>query len=133
MEVSALLPWWGCLILAVASWYLFGWLASRPMPPPDPKAAHTLIFSAATRAWSIAAQFGLPLIFGFAAILSGAARLKRGPSVGLPSPSMDRWVPRRAQPQPRLIHRTAASSGRISSRVRGLQEVPCRVRAVAAR
>ena len=30
-EVIALLPWWGCLMLAVASWVMFHFVATRPV------------------------------------------------------------------------------------------------------
>lgn len=77
IEATALLPWWACLTLAVAFWFLFGWLASRPLPVPDPKQMQTIMVGAVTRGWATAAQFGLPLICVMAAILSGATRWKK--------------------------------------------------------
>lgn len=88
IEAFALLPWWACLALAVVSYFFFGWLAGRPLPPPDPARLQNIMVPAVTCGWATVGQFALPIICIAAAILSGATRWrKRQEAASWPFPS----------------------------------------------
>jgi restriction system protein len=78
-EVIALLPWWGCLMLAVASWVMFHFVATRPVATPDASGRLGTDFFLGVwfRGISIALQYAAPMVCIFAAIMSYVQRKKR--------------------------------------------------------
>lgn len=76
IDLAALMPWWAGVLLAIVSYALFHMLASRPpgalMPGQVGVALPMLVFSAV--AWP--AQFIVPLLFLFGAMISFFKRRK---------------------------------------------------------
>ncbi len=72
LDLASLLPWWVCLILAVLSFFLLHWVAATPV---DPRKAATSLGQFASgslvRGLAIIGQYFLPILFGFAALISG--------------------------------------------------------------
>src|SRR4051812_26238844 len=78
MDVVALLPWWGGVALAFASYVSFHWLAVRPQPViTNPGQVADLLPHMFISGISGGAQFLVPMLCLFGAIGSYARRKKR--------------------------------------------------------
>ena len=78
IRAVAMLPWWACLVIAVASYYTFGWWAAKPLPTYTGAASTSgMINAAITRGWAAALQYIVPIVCSAAAVISGATRWQR--------------------------------------------------------
>lgn len=72
LDVFSLLPWWMCLILAVASYFLIDWFAGqRPDARAVGKDAVGFVSLSFLRGLAMGAKYLLPIAFVIAAIISG--------------------------------------------------------------
>ena len=76
VELTALLPWWGGVMLAGASYGALHLYVSRPMSPVSPGDS-TFLIQAMARALAITGQYLLPVLFLIAALTSVLRRRKR--------------------------------------------------------
>ena len=77
-DLAALLPWWLCLILALASYAVLHRYASAPVVlNPVPGQMGSMMSEIITRGLASGGQFVLPLIFAGAAVASFFGRRKR--------------------------------------------------------
>ena len=76
VELTALLPWWGGVMLAGASYGALHLYVSRPMSPVSPGDS-TFLIQAMARALAITGQYLLPVLFLIAALTSVFRRRKR--------------------------------------------------------
>jgi len=77
-DLAALLPWWLCLILALASYAVLHPYASAPVVlNPVPGQMGSMMSEIITRGLASGGQFVLPLIFAGAAVASFFGRRKR--------------------------------------------------------
>lgn len=78
VDVVALLPWWACLVMAVASFLFFRSLSAPPkVTAVNPSQVGELIAGAMISGVAMAGQYVAPLICLIAAALSFARRRKR--------------------------------------------------------
>jgi Topoisomerase DNA binding C4 zinc finger len=76
VELTALLPWWGGVMLAGASYGALHLYVSRPMSPVS-LGDSTFLIQAMTRALATTGQYLLPVLFLIAALTSVFRRRKR--------------------------------------------------------
>ena len=74
VELTALLPWWGGVILAVASYGALHLYVSRPLPASMSSGYMT---QGIGHAFAFSGQYLLPFLFLLAAVMSAARRWKR--------------------------------------------------------
>ena len=77
VELTALLPWWGGVMLAGASYGALHLYVSRPMSPVALGETSTFLIQAMTRGLATAGQYLLPILFLIAAVMSVFRRRKR--------------------------------------------------------
>jgi len=77
VELTALLPWWGGVMLAGASYGALHLYVSRPMSPVALGETSTFLIQAMTRGLATAGQYLLPILFLIAAEMSFFRRRKR--------------------------------------------------------
>jgi restriction system protein len=77
VELTALLPWWGGVMLAGASYGALHLYVSRPMSPVALGETSTFLIQAMTRALATTGQYLLPVLFLIAALTSVFRRRKR--------------------------------------------------------
>lgn len=77
MDAVALLPWWAGLALALASYVLFHTIASRPVPPIDPRQVAAAIPGMYLRGIAGALQYIVPIVCLVGAAVSFFRRKKR--------------------------------------------------------
>ena len=75
VELTALLPWWGGVMLAVASYGVLHLYVSRPLPPTSLSDGY--MTQAIGHAFATTGQYLLPFLFLLAAVMSAARRWKR--------------------------------------------------------
>jgi len=75
VELTALLPWWGGVMLAVASYAGLHLYVSRPLPPVTLGSNYML--QAIGHALATTGQYLLPFLFLMAAVMSASRRWKR--------------------------------------------------------
>ena len=75
VELTALLPWWGGVMLAVASYGVLHLYVSRPLPPTS--LSNGYMTQAIGHAFATTGQYLLPFLFLLAAVMSAARRWKR--------------------------------------------------------
>ena len=75
VELTALLPWWGGVMLAVASYGVLHLYVSRPLPPTW--LSNGYMTQAIGHAFATTGQYLLPFLFLLAAVMSAARRWKR--------------------------------------------------------
>jgi len=75
VELTALLPWWGGVMLAVASYGVLHLYVSRPLPPTSLSDGY--MTQAIGHAFATTGQYLLPFLFLLAAVTSAARRWKR--------------------------------------------------------
>lgn len=77
VELTALLPWWGGVMLAGASYGALHLYVSRPMSPVALGETSTFLIQAMTRGLATTGQYLLPILFLIAAVMSVFRRRKR--------------------------------------------------------
>ena len=77
VELTALLPWWGGVMLAGASYGALHLYVSRPMSPVALGETSTFLIQAMTRALATTGQYLLPVLFLIATLTSVFRRRKR--------------------------------------------------------
>jgi restriction system protein len=77
VELTALLPWWGGVMLAVASYAALHLYVSRPLPPLPLSNTSPFMIQVFGHALASAGQYLLPILFLMAAVTSASRRWKR--------------------------------------------------------
>lgn len=77
VELTALLPWWGGVMLAVGSYGALHWYVSRPMAPVALSDTSAFMLQAIGHAVAVSGQYLVPMLFLFAAVTSFSRRWKR--------------------------------------------------------
>jgi restriction system protein len=78
IDIASYLPWWLCIVLAVASYFLFHQFAITAIPTAQgPKEISEVINRQLIRSFAIFLQYIVTLIFGFDAIISAVRQWKK--------------------------------------------------------
>ena len=77
VELTALLPWWGGVMLAVGSYGALHWYVIRPMAPVALRDTSAFMVQAIGHAAAVGGQYLVPMLFLFAAVTSFSRRWKR--------------------------------------------------------
>lgn len=77
IDVVSRLPWWLCLLVGLAGYAFFGWLASRPLGGPGVAGSGHLP-GVVMRTFATFGQYLVPLLCGAAAVLSAVRSRRRG-------------------------------------------------------
>ncbi len=76
IEIASKLPWWVSLVLAVLSYLALHAFTNQPSQPITPGHVADSMIPAMLKGLAFAGQYILPLLFGFAAVLSLFNRAK---------------------------------------------------------
>ena len=83
VEITARLPWWLGVLLAVAAYLLLHYLATREIAPPaQARSRSEVLLTAFWRGLALTGQYLVPLAFSIGAVVSAITRYqrRRGPT-----------------------------------------------------